>query len=39
MWVLVAYEGDSQERARMRRLSNAEIDALRTADSFARIYE
>ncbi|MEW9521859.1 hypothetical protein [Streptomyces tubercidicus] len=38
-WLLVAYEGDFQDRARLRRLSRDEIDARRRADAMARIYE
>ncbi|PSK57011.1 hypothetical protein B0E38_02542 [Streptomyces sp. 111WW2] len=38
-WLLLAYEGDFQETAVMRRLSQEEIKAARFGEAFARIYE
>lgn len=38
-WVLLAYEGDFQETAVMRRLSQEEIQAARFGEAFSRIYE
>ncbi|MEU4051312.1 hypothetical protein AB0F09_19195 [Streptomyces olivaceus] len=39
IWLLLAYEGDFQETAVMRRLSREEIQAARHCEAIARIYE
>lgn len=38
-WQLLAYQGDSRDGARMRKLSRDEIHARRRADAISRIYE
>ncbi|QCX81192.1 hypothetical protein C9F11_38045 [Streptomyces sp. YIM 121038] len=38
-WVIDRFEADDRSRARMRKLTRAEIEARRRAEAFGRIYE
>ncbi|MCG0061684.1 hypothetical protein L0F81_00020 [Streptomyces tricolor] len=39
VWLLLAYEGEFGDRARLRCLTREEIDTRRRAEAFSRIYE